>query len=350
MIYFYGGAFDPITLAHEEIIKKLIKLCKKDDKVVVAITNTDEKNYIESFEHRFDNVKNCLKKKCWTRFENIELVEQKNRTYNFLFENYKNEDVTIVLGEDEKATLLEGKWVNSSKIIAKYKILTFTRFSHDPNMIDLSKFSGVSSSVIRDILLRNPFCTHKDVKDYISHPVYEFIKNNKMYKQNSFEYEKEQEEFIKKYQIDKEKFGWAEPSVTADILAYNGDKILLIRRDNFPYKNCWCLCGGFMEKTDEDLRYTASRELHEETNLEINPEKFKQIKTYSHNFDPRMKIVDVAMSIRINAKDMKKAVGSDDAAEAQWFDINDLPYMGFHHRQIVEDWMKQNILLNKYLE
>ena len=73
-----------------------------------------------------------------------------------------------------------------------------------------------------------------------------------------------------------------EPSVTTDTVAYNGDKILLIRRGNYPYK------------------------------------------TYGHNFDPRMKIVDVAFSVRVSKKDMDKVKGLDDACDARWFQIENV--------------------------
>ena len=39
---------------------------------------------------------------------------------------------------------------------------------------------------------------------------------------------------------------------------------------------------------------------------------------------------------------MSKAAGADDAAEARWFNINDLPNLGFHHNQIIEDWKKKH--------
>ncbi|MCF0117010.1 MAG: NUDIX hydrolase [Bacilli bacterium] len=148
--------------------------------------------------------------------------------------------------------------------------------------------------------------------------------------------------------------GWGDPSVTADILAHNGNKILLIRRGNYPYKNFWALPGGFMNavdtvdkntgniiKKDPDINYTAAREFEEETAIKIPVDRFEQIKTYAHIFDPRCRIVDVAFSVRVNAKDMKKAIGSDDAIEALWFEIDNLPAMAFHHKQIIEDWLKK---------
>lgn len=154
-------------------------------------------------------------------------------------------------------------------------------------------------------------------------------------------YNEKEKEFLKEYAVKKEKNHWGEPSVTTDTVAYNGDKILLIRRGNYPYKNFWCCCGGFMDLTDVDLNFTAARELKEETSLDLDPNKFKQIKTYGHNFDPRMRIVDVAFEVRVPKKEMNKIKENDDAAEVRWFNINDLPKLGFHHEQIIKDWLNK---------
>ncbi len=38
----YPGTFDPITLGHADVIQKSLKLC---DRLIVATTNTKNKNY-----------------------------------------------------------------------------------------------------------------------------------------------------------------------------------------------------------------------------------------------------------------------------------------------------------------
>ena len=200
---------------------------------------------------------------------------------------------------------------------------------------------GISSTAVREILFKNPECHYSDVRDYITHVVFRYIKDNELYFQNGNDYNEKEKEFLKEYAVKKEKNHWGEPSVTTDTVAYNGDKILLIRRGNYPYKNFWCLPGGFFEKSDEDLNFGAQRELKEETGIDIDPKYFRQIKTYGHNFDPRMKIVDVAFSVRVNKKDMDKVKGLDDACDARWFQIDELPKLGFHHEQIINDFLKE---------
>ena len=64
------------------------------------------------------------------------------------------------------------------------------------------------------------------------------------------------------------------PSVTADILVLKKtgvtSQILLIKRRNEPFKDCWAFPGGFTEE-GETLEQSASRELLEETGLGNHP-------------------------------------------------------------------------------
>lgn len=345
MIYYYGGTFDPITKAHEAIIRKIKKEMRDSDKLIIGIVQNDEKNYNVSVNDRMNMVKKSL--------DAHEIVIQDKRTYAFLDAHYRGEKITICMGEDEWYSLCAGKWVNWDLLLKHYEFLVFYREDNDeitlpggfnPNVTFLSTedtTDGISSTAVREILFKNPECHYSDVRDYITHVVFRYIKDNELYFQNGNDYIEKEKEFLKEYAVKKEKNHWGEPSVTTDTIAYNGAKILLIRRGNYPYKNYWALPGGFFEKTDEDLNYGAQRELKEETGIDIDPKYFRQIKTYGHNFDPRMKIVDVAFSVRVSKKDMDKVKGLDDACDARWFQIDELPKLAFHHEQIINDFLKE---------
>ena len=56
----YPGTFDPITFGHIDVIKKGLNLF---DKIVVAVSNVDNKNYLFDFEERFDIVEMNLQDK-----------------------------------------------------------------------------------------------------------------------------------------------------------------------------------------------------------------------------------------------------------------------------------------------
>ena len=347
MIYYYGGTFDPITKAHEAIIRKIKKEMRDSDKLIIGIVQNDEKNYNVSMNDRLNMVKKSL--------DAHEIVIQDKRTYAYLDAHYRGEKITICMGEDEWYALCSGKWVNWDLLLKRYEFLVFNRENKNdeivlpaginPNVTFLGaedNTDGISSTAVREILFKNPECHYSDVRDYITHVVFRYIKDNELYFQNGNDYNEKEKEFLKEYAVKKEKNHWGEPSVTTDTVAYNGDKILLIRRGNYPYKNYWALPGGFFEKTDEDLNFGAQRELKEETGIDIDPKYFRQIKTYGHNFDPRMKIVDVAFSVRVSKKDMDKVKGLDDACDARWFNINELPKLAFHHEQIINDFLKED--------
>jgi len=47
------------------------------------------------------------------------------------------------------------------------------------------------------------------------------------------------------------------------------------------------------------------------------------------------------VSVKVSGKEKKLAKAGDDAKDAAWFDVNDLPKMGFHHEQIIEDYLNK---------
>ncbi|MEK9544696.1 MAG: pantetheine-phosphate adenylyltransferase [Pelagibacteraceae bacterium] len=53
----YPGTFDPITLGHIDVIQKSLKVF---DKIVVAATNTKNKNYLFSIDTRIEIIKRSL--------------------------------------------------------------------------------------------------------------------------------------------------------------------------------------------------------------------------------------------------------------------------------------------------
>ena len=56
-IAIYPGTFDPITYGHIDVIKKALKIV---DKIIVAISNGNQKNYLFTAEERIEIVKQAL--------------------------------------------------------------------------------------------------------------------------------------------------------------------------------------------------------------------------------------------------------------------------------------------------
>lgn len=126
-------------------------------------------------------------------------------------------------------------------------------------------------------------------------------------------------------------------AITTDCVVFfkapdSHEKVLLIKRENDPYKGLWALPGGFLEE-EEPLEEGAIRELLEETGLKL-PE-VHQLKAYGDpGRDPRGRTISIAFWGEVFSE--TKVEGSDDAADAKWFDLEDLPRLAFDHRQIVE--------------
>ena len=130
-------------------------------------------------------------------------------------------------------------------------------------------------------------------------------------------------------------YPYPRPAFTVDAAIFDGQKILLIKRANDPFKGKWALPGGFMDM-DETPKEAAIRELEEETGLQI-PDLI-QFKTYGTlNRDPRHRTISTVYYHQINAKESTKVKGCDDAMEAKWFSNTDLPELAFDHREIIDE-------------
>lgn len=110
------------------------------------------------------------------------------------------------------------------------------------------------------------------------------------------------------------------------------DQILLIRRAIEPFRGQWALPAGYQE-IDEDPRYTARREVQEETGLEIEVrELFDVIWVPEDQRKPANVIVYLC---RPTGGELRAA---SDAAEAAWFPLDALPAeVGFGNRERILD-------------
>ena len=88
---------------------------------------------------------------------------------------------------------------------------------------------------------------------------------------------------------------------------------------------------------DETVQECARRELEEETGLVV--QDIHLVGVYSRpGRDPRgHTVTPVFLSIMDYPLDV---CGGDDAAQAQWFPLNQLPVLAFDHGEIISDAMR----------
>lgn len=112
--------------------------------------------------------------------------------------------------------------------------------------------------------------------------------------------------------------------------------ILLVQRKYPPYQGQWVLPGGFVGP-DETVSAAATREMVEETGFDIRHLHLEQMKVYSEpERDPRGPIISISFLAVVPGNDPKAEhlQADTDAADARWFDIEDLPNLGFDHDKI----------------
>jgi len=125
------------------------------------------------------------------------------------------------------------------------------------------------------------------------------------------------------------------PKLTVDGIIIKDGKILLVKRKNDPFKGKWALPGGFVEY-GEKTEDAVAREVLEETGLKTTVDN--TIGVYSDpNRDPRGHTITVVYKLDVKGGELKSG---DDASDAKFFDVNQLPELSFDHDKIIENVLR----------
>lgn len=136
---------------------------------------------------------------------------------------------------------------------------------------------------------------------------------------------------------DEEKiycYKYPHPAVATDCVIFGFDgsdiKVLLIQRGIEPFKDKWAFPGGFM-RIDESAEQCALRELREETGLDVDI--LEQLQAFTAvKRDPRERVVSIAFYTLVK---MSEVHGGDDATNAKWWPIDQVPGLAFDHDRIL---------------
>lgn len=160
--------------------------------------------------------------------------------------------------------------------------------------------------------------------------------------------DKNEREFLSEYDVNV----YDRPSVTNDIIIFTtgdrieensrkvpkkGMQILLIKRDDYPYKGKWAIPGGFV-KNDESLEEGALRKLKEETG--IDNVYTEQLYTFGEvNRDPRTRVISIGNIALISKEDIRFS-DYKDRKESKWFWVE---------KNLVDSKKDETHTINKYI-
>ena len=123
--------------------------------------------------------------------------------------------------------------------------------------------------------------------------------------------------------------------VVAVIARDNEGKILLIKRNIEPRRGEWALPSGFMELEESPIE-ASLRELAEETGLKGRSKKL--IGVYPNNSEIHGYLVTIIYEVEILGG---KLCAGDDAEEAEFFAVNQIPPLAFQsHREALREVLK----------
>ncbi|MBD3397794.1 NUDIX domain-containing protein [Candidatus Micrarchaeota archaeon] len=117
--------------------------------------------------------------------------------------------------------------------------------------------------------------------------------------------------------------------VAADALIVNDGKVVLVKRKKEPFEGKWALPGGFVD-SGESVEDACVREAKEETGLEVRIKEMVGVFSKPGR-DPRG-TVGVAFLCKVISGEIR---GGDDAAEARWFSLGQLPEVAFDHKEVI---------------
>ena len=322
----YGGSFNPPHKFHREIVEYLLKNKYLDKVIVEPAGDNYKKKDLAKFVDRIEMVK--------LAFQDIaDISTIGNEGYDYTYEvmdyykkQYPNDELYFICGEDNIKEIKT--WRNAKYLTENYKFLVIGRnnlnVEYEPYIVKVDmKENDMSSTMIREKIKNN-----ENVDNIVDSKVRDFIYKNNLYEHIEY---KTEEEVLKKYDPSI----YPRFAVATDIIVFgisSKDKndyrrldekkmsVLLIKRDDYPYKGRWCLPGGFVH-IDEDLDDAPRRVLSSETG--INNIYLEQLYTYgSVNRDPRMRVVSSSYMALID----KDRMDSELKNESSWFDIIDVEY------------------------
>ncbi len=155
----YPGTFDPITFGHVDIIKKSLKIV---DKLVVAISDSSDKDYLFSTDERMEILKNSL-------FKDLKL--KKNRIHIVSFEN-----LTVKLCKKFRASIIIRGLRAVSDFEYEFQLAGMNK-KLDDKIETIFLMSSIENEIISSKFVKEVGKLKGDLKKFVSKSVIKAIRD-----------------------------------------------------------------------------------------------------------------------------------------------------------------------------
>ena len=188
MYILYGGSFNPPTLAHEAIIKKINEIYNPKKIVIMPVGSTYTRK-----DNRYNLDRIRMLKLVTSKYDNVEISDYEINnpfkgtieTLKYLETLYQNK-FSFVMGADN---LLEIKtWIGYEELLKNHLIICFNR----NNILDKNTVKNIAESYQAkiDLIPLNINISSSEIrkdfklnKDNLSKEVYDYIITNQLYEE-----------------------------------------------------------------------------------------------------------------------------------------------------------------------
>lgn len=180
----YGGAFNPPTKAHYEIVLKLLNDFTNSKVIVLPVGNKYNKEELIEFKDRFTMLEILFKNNKDVVISDLENSDKFLGTVDSLKKlNKIYGDVSLTIGSDNLKNI--DKWIKYEELLENYPLIIFKRDNDDiekmmnnyrvfnPKYNIVNYSNDINSTAIRNNLEEN--------KEWLTKEVYQYIKNHKLY-------------------------------------------------------------------------------------------------------------------------------------------------------------------------
>ena len=157
-IAIYPGTFDPITFGHIDVIKKSLKIV---DKLIVATTDSSDKEYLFSVDERMDILKKSL-------FNDLKLSKKKITIVSF-------DDLTIKLCKKYNASIIIRGLRAVSDFEYEFQLAGMNK-KLDSKIETIFLMSDIENEIISSKFIKEIANLKGDLKRFVSKSVIKSIK------------------------------------------------------------------------------------------------------------------------------------------------------------------------------